>query len=106
LSEPLKPGDSVLVRNVHPPGHRRTPSYIRGHRGVIERYCGEYLNPEELGHGLSGLPKKRLYRVAFRQRELWPDYEGSSGDTVVVDVYEHWLSALGAADASNQGRSR
>ena len=48
------PGDVVRVAGVHPPGHRRTPFYIRGKQGVIERVCGEFANPEELGYGFDG----------------------------------------------------
>ena len=33
----FKPGDRVAVRVADPPGHIRTPWYIRGHTGVIER---------------------------------------------------------------------
>lgn len=85
-------GDVVRVARVHPPGHRRTPYYIRGKQGVIERVCGEFANPEELGYGFDGLPRKRLYRVRFRQADIWETYEGSSDDTVDVDIYEHWLT--------------
>jgi hypothetical protein len=92
VTEPFAPGDVVRVASVHPPGHRRTPFYIRGKQGVVERVCGEFANPEELGYGFDGLPKKRLYRVRFRQKDLWTDYDGDSADTVDVDVYEHWLS--------------
>jgi len=92
MSEPFAPGDVVRVAATNPPGHRRTPFYIRGKRGVIERFCGEFANPEELGYGFDGLPKKRLYRVRFRQIDLWPAYGGDIADTVDVDVYEHWLS--------------
>ena len=41
-------GDKVAVKRSFPPGHRRTPQYIRGKQGVIERICGAYPNPEEL----------------------------------------------------------
>ncbi len=90
----FQPGDHVRVANLHPPGHRRTPFYIRGKVGVIERACGAFPNPEELGHGFDGLPRKELYRVRFRQQDLWADYHGGANDTVDVDVYEHWLSAV------------
>ena len=86
-------GDWVTVRDAHPPGHVRTPSYIRGHRGVVERLCGFYPNPEELAYARSGLPNQPLYRVRFSQTELWPDYRGSRVDTVDVEVYQHWLNA-------------
>ena len=32
-----------------------------------------------------------LYRVRFRQKDLWADYHGNIEDTVDVDVYDHWL---------------
>jgi len=94
VSEAFAPGDTVRVSAVNPPGHRRTPFYIRGKEGVIERVCGEFANPEELGYGFDGLPKKRLYRVRFRQKNVWPDYKGDPNDTVDVDIYEHWLSPV------------
>jgi nitrile hydratase subunit beta len=84
-------GDAVQVRLAHPLGHVRTPFYVRGHRGVIERLCGVYRNPEELAYARSGHPALPLYRVRFRQRELWPDYKGGDDDTVDIEIYQHWL---------------
>lgn len=84
-------GDKVKVRIAFPPGHVRTPHYIRGHAGVIESIAGNFANPEELAYGRPGLPKEALYRVRFQQTELWPDYAGPDMDTTVVDVFEHWL---------------
>ena len=91
MSEAYSPGDMVRVIKVHPPGHRRTPYYIRGKTGVIERVCGDHPNPEELAYGFDGLPAKTLYRVRFDQNDVWSDYKGRAGDTVDVDLYEHWL---------------
>ena len=105
MTEPFAPGDVVRVAGVNPPGHRRTPFYIRGKQGVIERVCGEFSNPEELGYGFDGLPKKRLYRVRFRQKDLWADYNGAAGDTVDVDVYEHWLSRCAPTATSEVKRT-
>jgi nitrile hydratase len=84
-------GDRVTVRRSEPPGHVRTPYYVRGLAGVVERVCGPYPNPEELAYGRSGLPARPLYRVRFRQADLWPDYPGPPADSVEVEVYEHWL---------------
>ncbi|MFQ5971893.1 MAG: SH3-like domain-containing protein [Alphaproteobacteria bacterium] len=84
-------GDRVRVRRATPPGHVRTPWYVRGRTGVVERICGAFGNPEDLAYGRSGLPKRPLYRVRFSQRELWADYTGSPRDTVDVEIYEHWL---------------
>ena len=87
----FRPGDRVKVRWADVPGHIRTPWYIRGHVGVIERLCGAYPNPEELAYTRSGLPAQPLYRVRFVQAKVWPDYAGSRADTIDVEIYQHWL---------------
>jgi nitrile hydratase subunit beta len=87
-------GEQVRVRSVHPPGHVRTPHYARGRVGVIERCAGRFENPEERAYGRSGGRLQALYRVRFLQRELWPDYAGAHGDTVDIDLYEHWLEPV------------
>jgi nitrile hydratase len=69
----------------------RTPWYIRGRTGEVERLCGAFANPEELAYNRDGLPRQPLYRVRFRQREVWPDYGGSERDTIDVEIYQHWL---------------
>jgi nitrile hydratase len=85
------PGDRVVVRRSESPGHIRTPSYVRGLVGMVERVCGTFANPEELAYGRDGLPARPLYRIRLRQADLWPDYDGPSADSVEIDVYEHWL---------------
>ena len=84
-------GERVRVKRRFPPGHRRTPTYIRGKTGTIERICGAFHNPEELAYGFDGEPKKVLYRVAFRQKDVWPGYKGPERDIVELEIYEHWL---------------
>lgn len=96
----FKAGDSVKVRRAYPPGHIRTPHYIRGKSGVVERVCGSFANPEELAYGRNGLPAQPLYRVRFAQAEVWPDYAGPAGDSIDIEIYEHWLEpASGESDA-------
>ncbi len=88
----FQPGDPVAVSRRFPhTGHIRTPFYIRGKRGVVERICGVYRNPEDLAFGRDGMPKRVLYRVRFKQGLVWPDYRGAAGDTVDVEIFEHWL---------------
>jgi nitrile hydratase len=87
-------GDRVRVRRAYPPGHVRTPFYIRGKTGVIERVLGDFPNPEELAYGRSGEPKQTLYRVRFRQPDVWPDYAGAPVDTVDIEIYHHWLEPV------------
>ena len=50
------PGDKVRVIERSQPGHVRTPMYVRGKPGVIERIVGPQPNPETLAYGQSGLP--------------------------------------------------
>jgi Nitrile hydratase beta subunit, C-terminal len=87
----FRPGARVRVRRADPPGHIRTPWYVRGRSGEVERICGAFANPEELAYNRQGLPAEPLYRVRFRQRELWPDYRGAAQDTIEVEIYQHWL---------------
>ena len=87
----FKPGEKVRVRKAYPLGHIRTPYYIRGHSGVIERLCGSFGNPEELAQMRSGEPKQPLYRVRFLQNEVWPEYRGNPEDALEVEIFQHWL---------------
>jgi nitrile hydratase len=87
----FRAGDRVRVIKSAPLGHVRTPWYIRGHTGVIERMCGMFRNPEELAYARSGEPKQPLYRVRFAQKDVWPDYHGRMGDVVEIEIFQHWL---------------
>ncbi len=84
-------GDQVRVRKSAPLGHIRTPFYIRGCTGTIERLCGSFPNPEELAQMRDGLPAQPLYRVRFLQKDVWPDYRGSPSDVVEIEIFQHWL---------------
>ena len=88
----FKPGDRVRVKADERPGHVRTPAYVRGKLGWIERLHGEFKNPELLAYGRDGLPPQPLYLVGFRQTDLWPARSADSArDSLYVDLYEHWL---------------
>ena len=87
----FKPGDRVRVRRDSPPGHIRTPAYIQDKTGEVAGIHDAFRNPESLAYGGGGLPKQFVYLVRFDQRELWQQYRGSPRDTLLVDVYEHWL---------------
>ena len=96
-------GQPVRVLTLKPTGHFRTPGYVRGRVGVVQELTGEYLNAETLAHGGDGRPPRMMYRVRFTQPTLWPDYTGPATDTVVVDIYEHWLEpAPGAPSEENK----
>jgi hypothetical protein len=91
----------VVVAPRYPPGHLRTPFYCRGKTGVVERVLPASTNPEDEGFGIDDREPVPLYRVRFRQPDLWPSYAGPAHDTVDIEIYEHWLSP--ADDAA--GRS-
>lgn len=94
MAKDLSPGDRVRVRDDYPPGHIRTPVYVRGKEGVITRVLGDFKNPETLAIGRDGLPMKRLFEVRFNQADLWANYNGPLTDTLDIDIYEHWLSKV------------
>jgi len=85
-------GERVQVLDRIHPGHMRTPHYVRGRSGTVIRVVGPMLNPEQLAYGYSGAPGKVLYRVRFRQCDLWRDYAGGPRDTLELELYEHWLA--------------
>jgi hypothetical protein len=72
-------------------GHHRTPSYLKGKHGRVERVHAPVTNPETRAYGSDGLPRQPLYLVGFAQSDVWPEYHGGPGDRIFVDVYEHWL---------------
>ena len=91
MSERFSVGDRVRVRRAYPPGHVRAPYFTRGKVGEVQAIAGSYRNPEELAYGTYDGDRLPLYRVIFRQSDLWSDYEGGPKDTAVVDFYENWL---------------
>lgn len=92
-------GDAVRVRRGIAPGHIRTPWYLRGKTGVIERICGAFGKPEELAYGREG-GQVPLYRVRFTMAEVWGSEAPRSGrrpdDTIDAEIFEHWLEAADA----------
>ena len=90
----FSPGQRVRVRTFEAAGHVRTPAYVRGKVGWVERVHGDFRNPESLAYGRDGHPKRTLYMVGFSQADLWGDrYAELPADNLYVDLYEHWLEA-------------
>ena len=77
-------GDAVRVSPRLHEGHHRTPAYLKGRQGRIERAHGSFPNPETLAYGGDGLPERELYLVRF-------DLDGA--DHVLADLFDHWLDA-------------
>ncbi|MBT3352633.1 MAG: nitrile hydratase subunit beta [Nitrospinaceae bacterium] len=86
-----KVGDEVVVQNRFPPGHIRTPEFVRGKAGRIARYFGKFRNPEKLAYGKDGLPLCPLYWVEFMVNDVWANKPGKQQDKIVIEIYEHWL---------------
>ncbi len=86
------PGERVRIVDLGKGGHVRTPMYVRGKLGTIERFCGLFENPEERAYGQVGRPRIPLYRVHLAQHDLWPGYGGGADDTLEIEIYEHWLA--------------
>lgn len=91
------PGDRVLARNINPMGHTRLPRYVRGKRGVIERFLNVFIFPDANALQL-GSQKEPVYAVRFSARELW-GAESSSQDSVCVDLWESYLLPDGAFES-------
>lgn len=102
VGERFNTGDAVRVRADHPPGHIRTPYYLRGKVGRIAGVLFWYRNAEERAFGKDGLPAQPVYHVRFEQERIWPAYQGPARDSLVVDVYEHWLEPA-AEEELNDG---
>ena len=93
------PGDVVRVKREEEfrtrwrKPHLRTPGYCHGCHGVVERVAGVFSSPEALAFGgrdLAAQGSQPLYRVRFRQSDLWPGGSEST-DTVDVEIYQNWL---------------
>ena len=92
----------VRVREWAPPGlHIRTPWYLRGKTGEIERRLGAFPNPEQLAYGLDAAPTE-LVRVRFAMGEIWGDRAERPDDTLDAEIFVHWLEPAedGRADAA------
>lgn len=84
----------VRVKTMMPPGHIRTPAYLRGKTGVIERPLGAFGNPELQAYGHLDGPKQPLYRVRFTMAEVWGDAAETPTDTLDAEIFAHWLEPL------------
>ena len=86
----------VQVRRQWPPGHVRTPGYLRGKVGTIERSVGTFNNPEQNAYHLTPT-KHRLLRVRFQMSEVWGLKAENPDDVVEAEIYEHWLEPFNAS---------
>ncbi|MEL6840161.1 MAG: SH3-like domain-containing protein [Pseudomonadota bacterium] len=80
----------MRVRNDMPPGHIRTPAYLRGKIGQVERKLGPFRNPEQLAYGVHA-EALTLMRIRFTMLEIWGADAPYPNDTLDAEIYAHWL---------------
>ena len=99
----LAPGQQVRVKLDWPelrgPCHIRTPHYLRGRTGVVERHLGRFHNPEDLAFARQAA-ELDLYHVRFEQNAIWGEgaagdaiVVGAPGDAIIAEIFETWLEA-------------
>ncbi len=91
--------EQVRVKTMMPPGHVRTPAYLRGKCGVIERELGDFANPERAAYRLKK-EMQPLVRVRFLMSEVWGEAAENPTDTLDAEIYAHWLEKVEIADAT------
>ncbi len=91
----IPPGSRDRVRDDWPERrglcHVRTPHYLRGRVGAVERALGRFPDPGDLAFARPA-PERTLYHVLFPQPPLFG--EGRPGDDLLVELYEHWLEPV------------
>jgi len=96
----FKTGDRVKVRSIHPPGHTRSPRYVRGKTGVVRRVHGIYVFPDTNAHR-AGEKRQHVYLVEFSARELWGrDHR----ERVMIDLWEDYLERVERGSIVNRKR--
>ena len=85
----------VRVKPLMPPGHVRTPTYLRGKVGTIERSLGAFPNPEALAYGVAA-DVLSLHRVRITMSDVWEANAENPNDTLDAKIYEHWLEPVDA----------
>lgn len=95
-SGPYQIGQTVRLATFTPPGHIRTPWYLRGQTGVIERDLGETGDPEALAYGHKPTPRRHLYRVRFKMGAIWGDAAENPEDRLDAEIFDNWLEPVDA----------
>src|SRR5215469_5895457 len=96
----FKTGDRVKVRSIHPPGHTRSPRYVRGKTGVVRRVHGIYVFPDTNAHR-AGEKRQHVYLVEFSAHELWGrDHR----ERVMIDLWEDYLEPVDRSNTTSGKR--
>ena len=95
----FKEGQEVWVKQFETRGifrrpHLRTPGFVHGKKGVIERYAGSFLSPHVVAWNFDfnqNHEKVPLYRVRFRMQDVW-EHSEFPNDSIEVEVFQQWLT--------------
>ena len=101
-------GDRVMVRREDSKvrwrkPHIRTPGYLFGSVGVVERVLGTFPDPEHAAFQFGGnttSPSQTLYLVTFTQEDLWA--HSHSRDLVTAEIYQSWLQQVKEEDPGEE----
>jgi nitrile hydratase beta subunit len=85
----FRSGDSVRVRNLHPPGHTRLPRYVRGKLGAIASLHGIHDFHDAAPEGAANAPQP-VYSVRFEAEELWGE-AAEARQSLYLDMWESYL---------------
>ncbi len=93
MTDAFAPGTRVRVAARMPLGHVRTPAYLRGKTGIVERLLGPFPDPERRAYAQHAVPLT-LARVRFTMAEVWGDATEAPGDTLDAEIYATWLTEV------------
>ena len=104
VTEPaFKPGDTVRIRSEDSrvrwrKPHIRTPGYLFGSVGVIDRFLGCFPNPEQEAFFLEKTGNVQpLYLVKFQQKLLWSSSHHDDVE-ITAEIYEPWIESKDTID--------
>ncbi len=98
MADRFAPGTRVRTRRTDPPHHTRLPRYARGAVGIVLEPEGRHPLADDRARGATSA-RQTVYAVRFAARELF----GEGDHTVVLDLWEDYLSPVGAAGAEEEG---
>ncbi|CAK9018914.1 Probable nitrile hydratase (NHase) (Nitrilase) [Durusdinium trenchii] len=87
--------------------HLRTPGFVHGVCGTVERSLGSFANPEQLAFGGQAWTKCPLYLVRFDAKSIQDFDAGEVGeDQVTVEIYQSWLENADLQELEQQRKKR
>jgi hypothetical protein len=86
-------GQSVRVRNIHPPGHTRVTSYTRGKVGTVDMVNAQaWVLPDTRAHN-KGENLQAVYTIKFSAQTLWGP-QAESNQFLYIDLSEDHIESV------------